>query len=246
MAYVTYEEKILNKISVHDYYDFLELRSISGVEISLLETTIGKDEVNFIREKHSVNSFHIPYHLDNDLSSFNISEKQLIIKEKMLRCMEFASSFANDTKIIIVNHLSRNLYLDNLYLDFQMNLILKRNLPLKISVENTVDNNINIDYLFPHFLNQYDFTLDLSHLYNLNDINNFKNINVKPTLVHFHSLKNPHKGLDKFDIEFLNNLQIKKELINLEILHSENYLKELNNSISLLFSNSTESTINRL
>lgn len=156
--FITFEEKILKELSLEKYVEYLNTRSIDGLEVAMHDKLLEFDTYMDLAKLCEKSSIALNYHVADFVveGEYEIADirdasfiKDNFIKyyDNILRLMEYANI---DSKATITFHGAKaydkdykKAYDNTLYFsDFSLNLFEKRNLPFKLSCESLNSNII--------------------------------------------------------------------------------------------------------
>lgn len=149
--FITFEEKILKDISLHQYITYLNDKNVDGLEIALHETLLDLDNYKALAkecQKTSLKlSYHVPdfviegqYEIANIRTDASIKKNFIKLYDDILMLAQHAK-IAPDTIITFHGAKAYDRDYDKAYdntmffSDFSLNLFEKRSLPFKLSCE---------------------------------------------------------------------------------------------------------------
>lgn len=246
---ITFEEKVLNHISIDEYLSMLQSDSIfKSFELSLFDDTVDARIISALQKTNLPFSFHIPYHFDQyplDASWINDYPTELMHQTK--KFLTFSDAINTRKTPVIVLHLSSDFSTEKniRYLDFILNFSSQKNLNFKFAMENITEENLrySIADLIPyiqHFNSKnLNLCLDLVHYELAQDTYYESNETSSIIHGHFHGFSNSdkHKGLNSKSLELLMNSQpyFNQNAHQIfELLWDEDYLASLKSSVQQL------------
>ncbi len=246
---ITFEEKVLNHISIEEYLSILQSHSIfKSLELSLFDDIVDAGIISILQKTNWPFSFHIPYHFDQyplDASWINDYPTELMHQTK--KFLSFSHAIKSSETPIIVLHLSSDLNTEKniRYLDFILNFSFQKNLNFNFAIENITEDNLRytIADLIPyiqHFNSKnLNLCLDLVHYELAQD--KYYESNETSSIIHGHfhgfSASDKHQGLNSKSLELLMNSQayFNQNIQQVfELLWDEKYLTSLKSSVQQL------------
>ena len=229
MLGATFEEKILMYKDINEYIELIP----KSIELCLLPDMLSGRELNIINSVLYVRSFHIPHHLDKDLDPCKFDSSYIKNKETVRKMLFFAESFSPE---LVVTHLSGDYSNDMRYIEYLLETSIKYGYKASLAPENGHGTTISHLRKVMDGFDNMKCTLDLPNYTNSGDKSNISLVEKRISLVHLHSFTKLHRGLMSEDMDYLIRFEniIKENPVNLEILHSDNYLNELSNSIEIV------------
>jgi hypothetical protein len=259
---ITFEEKILEKIKLNEYIDFIKKNKLSFLEFApnfdKYSIDFYKNIFNEIKKLDIQIHIHLPHFIDDNLDITNYSDKTKIEIVKFYEILNNLCNLKNNT-ITLIFHGARYetiskeeaLFKTSSFILFSLNYLKKNKYLINLSIETL---NINLHKVIGdnrkdliNIVNEFNNTsfgicFDITHDYmNLEKIvipsNSFLNL-VNHCHVHGFNSTDCHLPLNTNTILFnaIKLLKNNNSPINIELLICNSYLIELQKDINLIYS----------
>lgn len=252
MIGLTFEEKILNFMSLNDYLKKISnFHVFDSLEISLTEDMLSVHDLKELQDSNFNFSFHMPYQVKKyPFDSKYLSTDLYEHKKASIKFLDFANAFKTSDTAMLVLHGSENQKKDiNLsYLDYLLDYIEKKQYNIIFALENLHSDYITysltqVHELVSSFSNpNLKICYDIPNHYMLNKNVSLPDSNIIREIIHCHihgfNDSSKHMAIDQASYEIIKKLSNKIDipLYNFELLWSNEYWEELNNSIPYLAS----------
>ncbi len=247
MIGLTFEEKILNYMPMHEYLEKISnFHVFDSFEISLTEDMLSVYDLKKLQNSNFIFSFHMPYQVEKyPFDPKYLSTDSSEHKKANMNFLDFANALKTSDTATLVLHGSENHKKEiNLrYLDYLLNYIEKKQYKITFALENLhSDYSLeNIYELASNFSSpNLKICYDIPNHYMLNKNMLIPDNNIIREIVHCHihgfNDSSKHMAINQNSYEIIKSLSDKLEIpsYNFELLWNNKYWQDLNNSIPYL------------